>query len=81
MYLPLEFVLVEYEGKQVIPARTNTSMDAEDIITAYAHRFKIEAMFREFKHQFRGFVAISGVLLCQSLTVTRKRAPRIPCAG
>lgn len=55
LYLPLQFVLVEYEGKQVILVSTDTSMDAEDIIAAYAYRFKIEAMFRGFKHQFGGF--------------------------
>ena len=31
------------------------SMCAEDIITAYAHRFKIAAMFREMKQCFGGF--------------------------
>lgn len=29
-------------------------MSAEDIITSYAFRFKIETMFREFKGQFGG---------------------------
>ena len=30
-------------------------MTTTDIILAYAHRFKIEAMFREMKHCFGGF--------------------------
>ncbi|MDE7308968.1 MAG: transposase [Lachnospiraceae bacterium] len=55
LYLPLRFVLVEYEGKQVILVSTDISMNAEDIITAYSYRSKIESMFREFKHQFGNF--------------------------
>lgn len=55
LYQELQFVLAEYGGKQVILASTGLSMAAEDIITAYAYRFKIEAMFRELKQQFGGF--------------------------
>lgn len=55
LYQPLQFVLATYDGKQVILASTDLSMAAEDIITAYAYRFKIEAMFRELKQQFGGF--------------------------
>lgn len=36
LYLPLQFVLVEYEGKQVILVSTDLTMSAEDIIIAYA---------------------------------------------
>ena len=55
LYQPLRFVLVEYEKTQAILVCTDLSMRAEDIITAYAHRFKIEAMFREMKQCFGGF--------------------------
>lgn len=54
LYQPLQFVLVEYEAKQVILASTSLAMPAEEIITAYACRSKVEAMFREFKGQFGG---------------------------
>ena len=54
LYQPLRFVLVEYETKQVILVSTDLLMSAEDIITSYAFRFKIETMFREFKGQFGG---------------------------
>lgn len=54
LYQPLQFVFVEYEGKQVILVSTDLSMNVQDIITGYAYRFKIEAMFREFKQQFGG---------------------------
>lgn len=55
LYQPLKFVLVEYEKTQTILVCTDLSMCAEDIIRAYAHRFKIEAMFRELKQCFGGF--------------------------
>ena len=55
LYQPLRFVLVEYEKTQAILVCTDLSMRAEDIITAYAHRFKIEAMFREMKQCFGWF--------------------------
>lgn len=55
LYQPLQFVLVEYDGKQIILAGTDLSMAPEDMITAYACRFKIEAMFREMKQQLGGF--------------------------
>lgn len=55
LYQPLKFVLVEYEKTQAILVCTDLSMCAEDIITAYAHRFRIEAMFREMKQCFGGF--------------------------
>lgn len=54
LYQPLQFVLVGYERKQVILVSTDLLMSAEDIITSYAFRFKIETMFREFKGQFSG---------------------------
>lgn len=46
---------MEYEKTQAILVCTDLSMSAEDIITAYAHRFKIEAMFREMNQCFGGF--------------------------
>lgn len=55
LYQPLQFVLVEYDKKQTILVSTNLTLPAEAIIKAYAHRFKIEALFREMKQQFGGF--------------------------
>lgn len=55
LYQPLQFILAEYDGKQIILASTDLSMAPEDIITAYAYRFKIEAMFREMKQQLGAF--------------------------
>ena len=55
LYQPLQFILAEYDGKQVILVSTDLSMAAQDIITAYAYRFKIEAMFREMKQQLGAF--------------------------
>ena len=54
LYQALQFVLVECGQTQSILACTDLSMPAEDIITAYAYRFKIEAMFREMKQQIGG---------------------------
>lgn len=53
-FQPLQFVLVKDGEKQVILVSTDLPMSAEDIILVYACRFKIEAMFREFKQQFGG---------------------------
>lgn len=55
LYQTLQFVLAEYDGRQVILVSTDLAMAAEDIITSYAYRFKIEAMFRELKQQAGGF--------------------------
>lgn len=55
LYQPLQFVLVEYGRTQAILACTDLDMPTEDIITAYAYRFKIEAMFREMKQQLGAF--------------------------
>lgn len=60
LYQPLQFVLAEYDGKQIIFASTDLSMTPEDIITAYLYRFKIEAMFREMKQQLDGFFTTFG---------------------
>lgn len=45
LYQALQFVLVEYDEKQVLLANIDQLMDVEDIITAYAYCFKIKAMF------------------------------------
>lgn len=54
LYHALQFVLVEYGETRAILVCTDLTMPAEDIITAYAYRFKIEAMFREMKQQIGG---------------------------
>ena len=55
LYQPLQFVLAEYDGKQIILVSTDLMMTPEDIILAYSYRFKIEAMFREMKQQIGAF--------------------------
>lgn len=54
MYQELQFVFVGYGQAQAILASTDLSMPAEDIIKAYACRFKIEAMSQEMKQQMGG---------------------------
>lgn len=54
LYMPLQFVLIEKEDKQLILVSTDLTMSAQDIITAYAFRAKIETMFKVFKQQFGG---------------------------
>lgn len=56
LYQPLQFILAEYDGNQIILVSTDLSMTPEDILTAYSYRFKIEAMFREMKQQIGAFV-------------------------
>ena len=55
LYQPLQSVFVEYGQTQAILVCTDLSMAAEDIIGAYACRFKIGAMFREMEQQLGGF--------------------------
>ena len=55
LYQELRFVLVKYDGMQSILVSTDLSLDPVTIIELYAHRFKIESMFREFKQQLGGF--------------------------
>lgn len=54
LYQALQVVLVEYGEARTIFVCTDLTMPAEDIITAYAYRFRIEAMFREMKQQIEG---------------------------
>jgi hypothetical protein len=54
LYKKLRFVLVKSGRGQAILVSTDLSLSPELIIEAYAHRFKIESMFREFKHQLGG---------------------------
>ena len=49
LYQHLQFVLVNDGNKPIILVSTDLTMSAEEVIIAYAYRFKIEAMFREFK--------------------------------
>ena len=54
-YKPLRFVLVKSNQGQAILVSTDLNMPPELVIETYAHRFKIESMFREFKQQIGGF--------------------------
>ena len=55
LYKPLRFVLVKSKQGQAILVSTDLNMPSELVIETYAHRFKIESMFREFKQQIGGF--------------------------
>lgn len=55
LYKKLRFVLVKSTRGRAILVSTDLSLSPELIIEAYAHRFKIESMFREFKQQIGGF--------------------------
>lgn len=56
LYQPLQFVLAEYDGNQILLVSTDLTMTPEDVLTAYSYRFKIEAMFREMKQQVGAFM-------------------------
>ncbi len=55
LYKEVRFVLVKYNQCTAIFVSTDLTMNPLFIIEAYAHRFKIECMFREFKQQLHGF--------------------------
>lgn len=55
LYKEVRFVLVKYNQCTAIFVSTDLTMNPLFIIEAYAHRFKIECMFREFKQQIHGF--------------------------
>ena len=56
LYQELRFVLVIMEnGQRSILVSTDTGLSPIEIIELYAHRFKIESCFREFKQQIGGF--------------------------
>lgn len=54
-YKMLRFVLVKSSRGTCILVSTDLKLDPVLIIEAYAHRFKIECMFREFRQQVGGF--------------------------
>lgn len=55
LYKKLRFLLVKSRRGRAILVSTDLDLSPELIIEAYAHRFKIEGMFREFKQQIGGF--------------------------
>jgi len=55
LYKKLRFVLVKSSRGTAILASTDLILDPILIIEAYAHRFKIECTFRQFKQQIGGF--------------------------
>ncbi len=57
LYMPMRFVLTITGTTKAIFVSTDTSMSAEEIITAYGVRFKIEIGFRTFKQVFSGFMS------------------------
>lgn len=55
LYKKLRFVLVRSSKGECILVSTDLALDPILIIEAYAHRFKIECMFRELKQQIHVF--------------------------
>lgn len=55
LYKQLRFVLVKSRKGNSILVSTDLALAPAGIIEAYAHRFKIECTFREFKQQIGGF--------------------------
>lgn len=55
LYQELQFVLVKYGSVTSILVSTDLELSPTLIIEAYAHRFKIECMFRELKQQIHEF--------------------------
>lgn len=55
LYQEVQFVLVKYNDRTAIFVCTDLTLDPVLVIEAYAHRFKIECMFRELKQQIHGF--------------------------
>lgn len=55
LYQEVQFVLVKYNNCTAIFVCTDLMLDPVLVIEAYAHRFKIECMFRELKQQIHGF--------------------------
>ena len=54
-YYELRFVLVAYDNVTSILATTDLSMSAEEVISLYEHRFRIEHLFRSLKQIYGGF--------------------------
>jgi len=55
LYKKLRFVLVKSSRGNAILVSTDLTLKPVLMIEAYAHRFKIESTFREFKQQIGGF--------------------------
>ncbi len=55
LYQELQFVLVKYKNSTAIFVCTDLTLNPIQVIEAYAHRFKIECMFRELKQQIHTF--------------------------
>lgn len=55
LYQEVQFVLVKYHNCTAIFVCTDLTLDPVLVIEAYAHRVKIECMFRELKQQIHGF--------------------------
>lgn len=55
LYQEVQFVLVKYSNCTAIFVCTDLTLNPVLVIEAYAHRFKIECMFRELKQQIHGF--------------------------
>lgn len=55
LYQEVQFVLVKYNNSTAIFVCTDLTLSPLLVIEAYAHRFKIECMFRELKQQIHSF--------------------------
>jgi hypothetical protein len=55
LYRKMRFVLVEFSGRRVIIASTDTKIEPTVIVELYAKRFSIECTFKSMKHDVAAF--------------------------
>lgn len=81
LYQKLRFVLVKSPRGNAILASTDLALEPTLIIEAYAHRFKIECTFREFKQQLGGFCYHFWTKAMPKLKKYRKQTEPLELAG
>lgn len=81
LYQKLRFVLVKSSRGNAILVSTDLTLEPELIIEAYAHRFKIECTFREFKQQLGGFCYHFWTKAMPKLKKYRKKKEPLELAG
>lgn len=80
LYKKLRFVLVKSSRGTCILASTDITLNPLHIIEAYAHRFKIESEFREFKQQLGGLYYHFWTNAMPKLNKYRKKTEGAPLA-
>lgn len=81
LYQKLRFVLVKSSRGNAILASTDLALEPTLMIEAYAHRFKIESTFREFKQQLGGFCYHFWTKAMPKLKKYRKKTESSELAG